>query len=56
MFLGARIAPMDNRMDGSSALQTTEIALTLTLTLSDEATNKCQKPGPTDMSDGVMTP
>ena len=29
---------------------------TMTMTHSDEITDKCQKPGPTDMGDGVMTP
>ena len=30
--------------------------MTMTMTQPDEVTNKCWKPGPTDMSPGVMTP
>ena len=35
---------------------TMTMTITMTITHSDEVTNKCQKPGSTDMSDGVMTP
>ena len=32
------------------------MTMTMTMTHSDEVTNRSQKPGPTDMSAGVMTP
>ena len=37
-------------------LSTLMLTLTMTMTHSDEVTNGSQKPGPTDVSAGVMTP
>ena len=32
------------------------VTMTMTMTHSSEVTNKCKKPGPTDISAGAMTP